>query len=95
MCVCSDILMSNAKTLVEDTKKLVASAAGTQEQLAAAAESIVVTVQGIANAAKDGAAAIGPDDKEAQVCGTTSTCKYWMWILDDYTAMWMIERLCG
>eukprot|EP00117_Sycon_ciliatum_P044924 scpid3709/ scgid32340/ Talin-1 len=62
-----DILMSNAKTLVEDTKKLVASAAGTQEQLAAAAESIVVTVQGIANAAKDGAAAIGPDDKEAQV----------------------------
>ena len=60
--------MGNAKSLVEDTKQLVASAAGTQDQLATAAQNIMSTVDGIANAAKNGAGAIGPDDKEAQVC---------------------------
>ena len=54
-------------SLVEDTKRLVSSAGGTQEQLAQAARLAVKTIQIEAEHVKLGAMSLTTDDVEAQV----------------------------
>ncbi|XP_014674038.1 PREDICTED: talin-2-like [Priapulus caudatus] len=60
-------ILKTAKALVEDTKTLVAGAASSQEQLAAAAQSAVRTITRLADVVKFGAASLGTDQSEAQV----------------------------
>lgn len=60
--------MKTAKSLVDDTKSLVAGATGTQESLANAAQNSVKTIASLAEVVKLGAASIGSDQPEAQVC---------------------------
>ena len=60
-------ILKTAKVLVEDTKRLVSSAGGSQEQLAEAAHLAVNTITQEAEAVKLGATALGSDDLEAQV----------------------------
>ncbi len=62
--------MKTAKALVEDTKTLVSGAASSQEKLADAAQSAVVTITRLADVVKLGAATLGGDDPEGQVSGT-------------------------
>ena len=70
MCVFhSDNLLTNVKTLVEDTKLLVNDAAASQEKLASSVDQILTTARNLASTAKQGAASLGSDDKEAQVMG--------------------------
>ncbi|XP_041983893.1 talin-1 isoform X2 [Aricia agestis] len=52
-------ILKTAKTLVEDTKTLVGGAAGTQEQLASAAQSAVATVVQLCEVVKQGAVSLG------------------------------------
>ena len=54
-------------SLVDDTKRLVSSAGGTQEQLAEAATKAVITIQTGADQVKKGASSLTSDDVEAQV----------------------------
>ena len=54
-------------SLVDDTKRLVNSASGTQEQLAEAAKLAVATVQTGVDQVKKGASSLTSDDVEAQV----------------------------
>ena len=60
-------ILRTAKSLVEDTKKLVSGAAASQEQLASAAEASAGTIRVLADHVKLGAAALTSDDQEAQV----------------------------
>jgi len=60
-------ILKTAAILVEDTKLLVSSAGGSQEQLAQAAETAVNTISQEAEAVKLGAIALGSEDLEAQV----------------------------
>ena len=60
-------ILETAKLLVEDTKRLVSSAGGTQEALAEAATSAVKTITAEAEHVKLGATSLGSDDMEAQV----------------------------
>ena len=60
-------ILETAKVLVEDTKKLVSSAAGTQEQLAEAAIQAVKTITAEAEHVKLGATSLANEDMEAQV----------------------------
>ena len=60
-------ILETAKVLVDDTKKLVSSAGGTQEMLAEAATNAIKTITKEAEHVKLGAAALGSDDMEAQV----------------------------
>ena len=60
-------ILETAKLLVEDTKKLVSSAGGTQEALAEAATNAVKTITSEADHVKLGAAALGSDNIEALV----------------------------
>ena len=53
--------------MVEDTKRLVSSAGGSQEQLAEAAHNAVKTITSEADHVKLGAASLGSDDMEAQL----------------------------
>lgn len=53
--------------LVEDTKNLVSSAAGTQEQLKVAAQQAVKNITAESEHVKLGAASLTSDDTEAQV----------------------------
>ena len=53
--------------MVEDTKRLVSSAGGSQEQLAEAAHNAVKTITSEADYVKLGAASLGSDDMEAQL----------------------------
>ena len=62
-----EIILKTAKSLVEDTKTLVAGAASNQEQLASAAQSAVMTITRLADSVKQGAASLGSDQPEAQV----------------------------
>jgi len=55
---------------VEDTKTLVAGAASNQEQLANAAGSAVMTITELADCVKHGAASLGSEQPDAQVCST-------------------------
>lgn len=60
--------MKTAKALVEETKKLVQGAASDQETLAGAAQQAVKTITKLADVVKLGAASLGSDQPEAQVC---------------------------
>ncbi|KAI5632790.1 i/LWEQ domain-containing protein [Phthorimaea operculella] len=60
-------ILKTAKTLVEDTKTLVGGAAGTQEQLAAAAQSAVRTIVQLCEVVKQGAMSLGSSNPEPQV----------------------------
>ena len=60
-------ILETAKKLVDDTKSLVSSAGGTQEQLAAAAHCAVRTITSEADHVKLGAASLTSDDMEAQL----------------------------
>ena len=61
-------ILKTAKALVEDTKTLVAGAASNQEQLANAAGSAVMTITELADCVKHGAASLGSEQPDAQVC---------------------------
>ena len=63
LCNCLRFLCS----LVDDTKRLVSSAGGTQEQLAEAATKAVDTIQSSVDLVKRGASSLTSDDVEAQV----------------------------
>uniref|UniRef100_F6WWU2 Talin-2 n=1 Tax=Ciona intestinalis TaxID=7719 RepID=F6WWU2_CIOIN len=60
-------ILSTAKALVEDTKQLVAGAAGGQEKLAGAAQSASQTISKLADVVKSGASSLGADDPDTQV----------------------------
>ncbi|XP_042191585.1 talin-1 [Callorhinchus milii] len=60
-------ILKTAKALVEDTKLLVSGAAASQEKLAHAAQSSVVTITRLAEVVKLGAASLGSEDPETQV----------------------------
>ncbi|XP_018673450.2 talin-2 isoform X2 [Ciona intestinalis] len=60
-------ILSTAKALVEDTKQLVAGAAGGQERLAGAAQSASQTISKLADVVKSGASSLGADDPDTQV----------------------------
>uniref|UniRef100_A0A8C4QNG4 Talin 2 n=1 Tax=Eptatretus burgeri TaxID=7764 RepID=A0A8C4QNG4_EPTBU len=62
-----EAILKTAKALVEDTKKLVAGAGASQEQLAQAAQSSVNTITRLADVVKLGAASLGSKDPETQV----------------------------
>ena len=62
-----EAILRTAKTLVEDTKSLVASAQASQDVLASAAQSAVGSVSSLADNVKLGAIALGSDDSDAQV----------------------------
>lgn len=62
-------ILKTAKALVEDTKLLVAGAASSQERLAQAAQSSAKTITHLTDVVKLGAASMGSDDPETQVCG--------------------------
>lgn len=66
-------ILETAKLLVEDTKKLVSSAGGSQDALAEAATNAVKTITSEADHVKLGATALGSDDMEAQV-GRAKMC---------------------
>ena len=52
---------------MNDTKLLVQGAAGTQQELAEAASTSAETIQKLSTVVKEGAAALGPQQHEAQV----------------------------
>ncbi|XP_033109397.1 talin-1-like isoform X3 [Anneissia japonica] len=60
-------ILKTAKALVEDTKTLVSGAASSQEELANAAQSAVLTITKLADVVKLGAATLGGSDVEGQV----------------------------
>ena len=60
-------ILETAKLLVEDTKKLVSSAGGSQEQLAEAAHKAVKTITTESDHVKLGAASLTSEDMEAQL----------------------------
>lgn len=53
---------------MEDTKLLVSGAASTPDKLAQAAQSSAATITQLAEVVKLGAASLGSDDPETQVC---------------------------
>lgn len=53
---------------MEDTKQLVSGAGASQEKLAQAAQSSVSTITKLADVVKLGAASLGSEDPETQVC---------------------------
>ncbi|MEQ2170449.1 Talin-2, partial [Goodea atripinnis] len=59
-------ILKTAKTLVEDTKLLVAGAASTQEKLAQAAHSSAKTITQLTEVVKLGATSMGSDEPETQ-----------------------------
>lgn len=61
-------ILKTAKALVEDTKVLVQNATASQEKLAQAAQSSVSTITRLAEVVKLGAASLGSEDPETQVC---------------------------
>lgn len=60
-------ILKTAKSLVEDTKLLVTSAASSEQQLAEAAQSSVRTISELTERVKQGAAALGSKEPDAQV----------------------------
>ncbi|XP_023303329.1 talin-1 isoform X3 [Lucilia cuprina] len=60
-------ILQTAKALVEDTKVLVTGAAGTQDQLANAAQNAVTTIVQLAEAVKHGACSLGSTQPDSQV----------------------------
>lgn len=75
---CREPILRTAKTLVEDTKNLVAAAQASQDVLASAAQSAVGSVSSLADNVKLGAIALGSDDSDAQVnMVIMSSCLYY------------------
>ena len=66
--MCREYILKTAKALVEDTKLLVSGAGASQEKLAQAAQSSVTTITKLADVVKLGAASLGSEDPETQVC---------------------------
>ena len=64
---CRETILKTAKSLVEDTKVLVAGAASTQDDLATAAQSAMMTIIKLADCVKNGALSLGAEQPEAQV----------------------------
>uniref|UniRef100_A0A8D3AHD5 Talin-1 n=1 Tax=Scophthalmus maximus TaxID=52904 RepID=A0A8D3AHD5_SCOMX len=62
-----EYILKTAKALVEDTKLLVSGAGASQEKLAQAAQSSVITITKLADVVKLGAASLGSEDPETQV----------------------------
>lgn len=60
-------ILQTAKALVEDTKVLVTGAAGTQDELANAAQNAVSTILQLAEAVKRGACSLGSTQPDSQV----------------------------
>ncbi|XP_052742695.1 talin-1 isoform X2 [Bicyclus anynana] len=60
-------ILKTAKTLVEDTKTLVGGAAGSQEQLAAAAQSAVSTIVQLCEVVKQGATSLSGAEPQVMV----------------------------
>ena len=60
-------ILKTAKNLVEDTKNLVVSAQGSQEQLATATQNVLSSMNKLLDNVKFGAIALGSEDNEAQV----------------------------
>lgn len=60
-------ILKTAKTLVEDTKLLVAGAASSQEKLAQAAQSSAKTITQLTEVVKLGATSMGSEGPETQV----------------------------
>eukprot|EP00795_Rhopilema_esculentum_P003812 gene3812-15100_t len=60
-------ILKTAKNLVEDTKNLVVSAQGSQEQLATSTQNVLSSMNKLLENVKFGAIALGSDDMEAQV----------------------------
>lgn len=67
MCYFREEILTKAKALVEDTKALVPAAQSSQDVLANAAQSAVGSINQLSDVVKLGAAALGPDDTNAQV----------------------------
>lgn len=67
-------ILKTAKALVEDTKLLVAGAASSQEKLAQAAQSSAKTITQLTDVVKLGAASMGSEDPETQVCVGGCVC---------------------
>jgi len=65
-------ILSTAKTIVDGTKQLIRSV-GSQEQLAQAAQAVVVTISQMAEAVTLAAIALGSDNLEAQVIFSTNS----------------------
>lgn len=61
-------ILKTAKALVEDTKLLVSGAASSQDRLAQAAQSSAKTITQLTDVVKLGAASMGSEDPETQVC---------------------------
>ena len=76
--VCREYILKTAKALVEDTKLLVSGAGASQERLAQAAQSSVFTITKLADVVKLGAASLGSEDPETQVCVSTITHNHFM-----------------
>ena len=62
-------ILKTAKNLVEDTKNLVVSAQGSQEQLATSTQNVLSSMEKLLDNVKFGAIALGSEDNEAQVKG--------------------------
>lgn len=60
---------------MEDTKLLVSGAGASQEKLAQAAQSSVSTITKLADVVKLGAASLGSEDPETQVCARAVTAR--------------------
>ena len=60
-------ILKTAKNLVEDTKNLVVSAQGSQEQLATSTQGVLSSMEKLLQNVKLGAMALGSEDSEAQV----------------------------
>eukprot|EP00794_Sanderia_malayensis_P019501 gene19501-21428_t len=62
-----ETILKTAKNLVEDTKNLVVSAQGSQEQLATSTQNVLSSMNKLLDNVKFGAIALGSEDMEAQV----------------------------
>ena len=74
-------ILETTKVLVDNTKKLVSSTAGTQEQLAEAAIQAVKTITAEAEHVKLGASSLATEDMEGQVGINWETLWREMWEL--------------
>ena len=72
MIIFRETILKTAKSLVEDTKTLVAGATSNQEQLATAAQSAVMTITRLSDCVKLGAGSLGSEQPDAQVNNSKS-----------------------
>lgn len=81
---------------MEDTKLLVAGAASSQEKLAQAAQSSAKTITQLTDVVKLGAASMGSEDPETQVCVGCWVCvsiELFLWLFCfPYLWYWKTKR---